>query len=183
MKNCKDFQSEFTSIVNAFPIRKDVQSAVKQGEKHACNHEDLSCTGPTNTSLQQELVQTTAAAFFGGLFHAIHTPANQLYLNYHIKKISSNILSLDFSSSNTGLLTHSGVDCTDPNNKEQVLKQCKPIWEEPLCSGHLSIPGTILRSQWCPLQRFHCIGKSSSGTKTSYSRTHYNIQERINIFF
>ena len=37
----RDFQPVFTFMVDAFPVCKDVQSAVGQGEKHGYNHGDV----------------------------------------------------------------------------------------------------------------------------------------------
>ena len=44
MKARRDFQSVFTSIVDAFPVSKDVQRAMGQGWKHEYIHEDFCCT-------------------------------------------------------------------------------------------------------------------------------------------
>ena len=52
--------------------------------------------------------------FADWLFHALQTLANQWLSNYHIRMISSNILSLDSFSPNTGLLTHFGFNYTVP---------------------------------------------------------------------
>ena len=41
-----DFQSVFTSLFEAFPSCKDVQSAVGQGQKHGYNHGDFYWTWP-----------------------------------------------------------------------------------------------------------------------------------------
>ena len=37
--------------------------------------------------------------------------------------------------------------------KYLVLEQNKQIWDETLCSRHLSIADTFSRSRWCPLWR------------------------------
>ena len=83
--------------------------------------------------------------FVGWLYHALSKLANHQLLSYHINMIPSNILSyilsiIYLSSSNTGSLS-------------MLLKQNMEIWEASLCSRHLSITNTILRSQCCPLQR------------------------------
>ena len=89
--------------------------------------------------------------FVDWLFHALETLANQLLSNYHISMIPSNILNL--SSPSTELLTHFGFNLITLTPQSNFLKKTKPIQEKLLCSGHLSMTGTILRSRWCPLQR------------------------------
>ena len=88
------------------------------------------------------------------LFHALQTLANQWLPNYHIKMISSNILSLgSFFSQHRPLDTLWGRLHYTLTFYSSFLKQNEPIWEEPLYRGHLSITDTILRSRWCPLYR------------------------------
>ena len=63
MKIYRGFQPVFTSMVNALPSFKDVQSAVGLEQKNGCYHEYFCCTKSTNFSLQRKLVRTTATAF------------------------------------------------------------------------------------------------------------------------
>ena len=92
--------------------------------------------------------------FVDWLSHELQTLANQWHSNYSINKISSNILSLgSFFSQHQLLDTLWGQLYYALTPYSRFLKENKLIWEEPLCSGHLSITDTILRSRWCPLFR------------------------------
>ena len=65
-KKIRDFQSAFTSMVDAFPSCKYVQSATEQGQKHRYNPEEFCCTAP-DIPFRLELVRTTAKLLFSTL--------------------------------------------------------------------------------------------------------------------
>lgn len=52
MKIRRDFQPVFTTMVDAFPYWKNIQSDMGQGQKHCRSHGNSSCTWATTTSLQ-----------------------------------------------------------------------------------------------------------------------------------
>ena len=46
--------------------------------------------------------------------------------------------------------------------KYLFLEQNNQIWDEPLCSGHISIAATFSRSRWCPLERGSTVTHSDN---------------------
>ena len=94
--------------------------------------------------------------FVSWIFHTLQTLANQQHSNcsnYPINMIPSNILPFGLFFSQHGPFHTLWVRLhytLTPQSK--FLKQNKPIWKEPLCSGQLSITDTILRSRQCLLQ-------------------------------
>ena len=82
--------------------------------------------------------------FFGQLFHAIQTLANQCRPNYDINMISSNILSLgSFFSQNQPLDTLWVQFHYTLTAQRKFQKQNNTILDEPLRIGNLSITNTI----------------------------------------
>ena len=111
------------------------------------------CTWPENSSLQWELVRFTATVYLstslvGSSKYFKHSPAS----GCQVINISSNILPIRSSfSQNWSLDTLWGwLPYTPKPKSSRFLKQNKPVWEEPPCSGHLSVADAILRSRWCP---------------------------------
>ena len=81
MRNCKDFQSVFTSMIDVFSSCKDVQCAMGSGWKYGYNHGDFCCTWTTTSSLKCELEHTTETAFLsnslvGSFTHYKHSPTS-----------------------------------------------------------------------------------------------------------
>ena len=124
-------------------------------------------TCPTTTSLLREIMQTTATACLSTLFvdsftYFKHSPSSVFQIS-NISMIISN-LAIKFKCWTIAHDTNwplyytmvSILKCLKTLKQVFVaeylfLEQKKQIWEEPLCSGHLSIADTFLRSQWCLL--------------------------------
>ena len=77
MKILRDFQSVFTSLIEASPISKDVRKTQGGRERNMDTIMKISCC--TWHSLQRELVETTATAFLstllvGSFTYCKHSP-------------------------------------------------------------------------------------------------------------
>ena len=99
IKICRGFHFVFTSIVDAFPSCKDVQSAMGQGKKHGYNHGDILHMSNHlffTLRVSKNHSNSIRVNFVGWqFFHTLQSLANQWLPKYHINIISSDNLSLD----------------------------------------------------------------------------------------
>ena len=138
-------------MVDAFPSCKDVQSAIGAGIKTRI------CVANGQPSLLIVRISMNHSnriliLCVGWFFYALQILTNRWFPNYQINMIFSNILSLgSFISQHRSLETLWGQLHYTLTSSSRFLNQNKPIWEDRIFNGHLSITDTILRSRWCPL--------------------------------
>ena len=94
MKICWDFQSVFTSMVDASPSCKDVQNVMGQGWIQWNTNTMMkifvaSGQPPLKVRISQKTSNTILVHFIGRLFNILQTFANQWLPNFHINMTSS----------------------------------------------------------------------------------------------
>ena len=150
--------------------------------------------------VQQQLLYWENLCEFCGFLHAIQTLTKQRLPNLHISMITSNIaIKLKcwaiVHDTNWPLYYTMVSILQCPKTPKQVfvakylfLEQNKQIWDEPLCSGHLSIADTFSQSQCYPLKRGFIACKTAFLIKVSlflktvdWTPTEMSFQETFDI--